>query len=1122
MRRIIRIFAWFLAALVVLAAGLLLYLRNADLSLYHDQIEAFLSDKIGHEVRIDGRFELHFGSTTTLIAEDISISNPGWSGDSRLVDAAHLEFAFRTWSLIRPPFLVEQLVASDIQGFVAQDEEGQVNWATGRPAQADAEAESFDLNRIAFRNVSIQDVELVYDTPAREGPAQLLVETLTVSPDDNGILDLDLRGSINELPLWADGKLGPWQNFVAAQDIFVDLDLTLGTVRLAIDGRVADVLAMEGVELNAVLGGNDIAAVLERLHLPPFTAGDFEVTANVQQREQGHQARIDGHLGEIALFASGSIDNLLIPHSVAYDFSISGPNARHVAELAGIHGASAEPFQVSGDYSRDGMSLRFRDTLLRVGENSLNFDVSVNIDAGNLDIELDAGGPDFSVFGPFAGISGLPSENFTVSGRLRKDGTIWEADNVKASVGQNRLTIHGQVESGSGNRAEIAVQASGPDISVIEDFTDVQGLPARAYDVDVVLRSHPDGVEILSGTGLFGDNRLQASGLISSRPGLDGTRVRVEASGPEFHNVALLAEVPYLPAGPFDVGGDVEMRATGLVLRSMTATVGDFAATASGRIGLSGEQAGDFELDVSLQGSGLEGLPGIAWPESLLGEAFRVAGPVARSGEEITLRDLEAGIGNLGATLNGSVTVPGGRIDLSVTANANDARMLTRLTGLKDLPDGAVNITGGIATSDDRLVLRNANLQVGGYQASADGRLYFRPEANNSDLRFSVAGPSLAGVGRMFGMTSLAEKEFGVSGRFDGTPSGFEIRDLDAKVGDNDLHGRFNIDLRGKPRIEGRLYSQHLDVTDRLARERAAEASQSKPARSDGRIFSDEPLETGWLQAADVEMEVRIDEFRANTIQATDIDIGILLRDGALRIEPFHLRERTGTVDANFTLAPENNVYSMAWQVEIDNVHLGLLPTGDDSAAVLPALSGGARFEGRGNSIRSIMASSNGEVSMRQGSGQVKELFGTAIFKDVLVEVFRTIMPTRRERGFQTLECGFYDATIKDGVVTLDRMAVQTDAMTVVASGSIRLQSEKLDITFRAKPRAGIGVSLGTVVNSFLAVSGTLADPAIIIDPARSATATGAAVATGGLSLLARGLWDRMSAEASICDESRK
>ena len=202
-------------------------------------------------------------------------------------------------------------------------------------------------------------------------------------------------------------------------------------------------------------------------------------------------------------------------------------------------------------------------------------------------------------------------------------------------------------------------------------------------------------------------------------------------------------------------------------------------------------------------------------------------------------------------------------------------------------------------------------------------------------------------------------------------------------------------------------------------------------------------------------------------------------------------------------------------------MHFGLLSEEKQDPTSLPLLGGTLRIEGRGGSDRSIMGSANGQVSIEQGPGRVKEIFGIGLFQDVVLQALRSLNP-RRERGFQKLECGFYDATIKDGVLTFDRIAVQTSAMTTVASGSIKLRSEHIDMTFRAKPREGLGVSLGTVANSFLAIGGTLKQPTVSLDPSRSATTAGVAVATGGWSLLARGLWDRVSAEGDICKNRRR
>jgi len=448
---------------------------------------------------------------------------------------------------------------------------------------------------------------------------------------------------------------------------------------------------------------------------------------------------------------------------------------------------------------------------------------------------------------------------------------------------------------------------------------------------------------------------------------------------------------------------------------------------------------------------------------------------------------------------------------------------LRKLAKLSYLPDGAVILDGKIVKGEAEIEFTNTVLSIGNYQIKADGSLNLTPLSNDSDLAVSISGPSLLEVGLIVGSDVLPEKRFAVSGRFHGTPSGFGVSNFLAQVGDSDLLGEFSADLKDKPRIVGELVSTRLDLSGEERLPEEDEAVEPKtPVQRSGKVFSDEPLDTSWLQSADVDVDLKIDDFVANTLRVQDVHIGVLLQDGAFRIEPIQLRDEYGSITGSFHLTPQDGSYSLQALLVVENLHAGLSATDNQDRSALPPISGELKFDGGGNNIRSIMASSNGSVSFRQGSGKVKELFGSAIFKDVFLQVLRTLNPFRRSRDYQILECGIYDVTIAGGVATIDNFAIQTDTMTTVASGTVNLKSEKLNIAFRAKPREGIGISLGTVANQLLEVRGTLKSPRIRVDAGRTATTTGAAVATGGLSLLARGLWDRLSAEASICDKDQK
>ena len=126
--------------------------------------------------------------------------------------------------------------------------------------------------------------------------------------------------------------------------------------------------------------------------------------------------------------------------------------------------------------------------------------------------------------------------------------------------------------------------------------------------------------------------------------------------------------------------------------------------------------------------------------------------------------------------------------------------------------------------------------------------------------------------------------------------------------------------------------------------------------------------------------------------------------------------------------------------------------------------------------------------------------------------------PLRTAEKYTTLECAIYDVDIKDGVATIQNFAVQTDKLAIVTWGKLNFENERLDLSIQAAPREGIGISLGSVANSFLKLGGTIKSPQLQISKTAS-VAAGAAVVTGGLSLVAKGLWDRVKAQGDICKD---
>lgn len=1051
-RAFLRIFGWTLAVILILLLCLAVYLRNADLSVYDETIESMASRAIGHALTIDGLFELRVGGTTRLVAEDISLRNSSWAADTELLHIGHLEVEVDHWSLLKGPFVVEKLVLRDIAARVAIDDEQRSNWATAIPREPRGGGGTFDVDRVAFREVSIDDVAFTYMAPGRRRPLDLRLERLTIAPDETDVLDINLRGAVNDLPLRADGRLGPWQNLLDGRNIEADLEVALADLRLVLEGAARDLPALAGVSAVARLSGPDVGRIIERLGLPPFAAGAFVLETQVVERDDGHHVRAEGDLGDIEVFADGTVDRFIAPRAAQFEFRLAGPDTKYMAELFGIQGAPAEPFSVSGDLTaREGLAT-FRNTELSVGRNVVTVNGSMR--RGELlpngELRLTASGPNFSVLGPFLDRSGLPAAPFKVTADVQKQDDSWRINAVDAEVGENTFAATGSVTVGRRADNEIVFRAAGPNIAFLEDFTELRGLPEKPFAIGARLRSDPGGIAVDNGAATFGDNRLDIDGVIAVRPGLVGSRFDVRARGPQLRDIAVLAGVPYLPAGPFDAAVGLQFDEDLLRISEATARVGELTAAVSGVAGL-GARLGFVDLDLALNGPDAAQFVVFEWLAPFSGEAFAVTGGLLR----------------------------------------NDASTLS---------------------------LEELRVDVGGYHAAADGTISMSPESNDSDLRFSAGGPSLATVGEMFGVKVLNNKEFTVTGAFTGTTTGFEVQDLLVTVGESDLHGDFAIDLRGKPRVSGVLQSDFLDLSERLASEaaRSAETAEKEPG---GLYFSDEPITAPALQAADVDVEVQVARFRGKTLDASDLRVGVKIEEGALLIAPFSVSGPAGHANGRMIFKPVPAGYELDMNLAVRDLHAGLLAGAEGDFATLPPISGQLALRGSGESLHDIMASSNGRISARQGAGEFKRLLTTVIFGDVITEVVRTINPLDAGRRRTRLDCGIYDMTIVDGLVVLERVAMQTDRLQTLVSGSINLQDERLNVTFRTKPREGLGITIGTVANAFLIVRGTLKEPRVVVDPKSSMTTTGAAVATGGLSLLARGLWNRVTAEGSICGE---
>lgn len=144
-----------------------------------------------------------------------------------------------------------------------------------------------------------------------------------------------------------------------------------------------------------------------------------------------------------------------------------------------------------------------------------------------------------------------------------------------------------------------------------------------------------------------------------------------------------------------------------------------------------------------------------------------------------------------------------------------------------------------------------------------------------------------------------------------------------------------------------------------------------------------------------------------------------------------------------------------------------------------------------------------------------------ALYGNMLDEILGTINPFRETEPYTDFDCIIVPVEVSAGVVTSDpNSLIATDKMQIMTNSEIDLKTESLDMNIRTTPKKGIIISAGEIINPYIKVVGTLAAPRLAVDETGVLISGGAAVATGGLSILARAAWTRVSRAKDPCAET--
>ena len=377
------------------------------------------------------------------------------------------------------------------------------------------------------------------------------------------------------------------------------------------------------------------------------------------------------------------------------------------------------------------------------------------------------------------------------------------------------------------------------------------------------------------------------------------------------------------------------------------------------------------------------------------------------------------------------------------------------------------------------------------------------------DLSFNV--DSLSKLSKLSGTDLPKFGPVSLTGKVSEDKGSYSIKTMKLLLGKTDLSGDVTANISGKiPAITANLSSTMIDLVELGGGEDKATKKDNKD-----RLFSSDPLPVAGLKSVNANVTINAKQLKTSSLVLEKTKLVITLKDGDLSIKPLSSLLAGGNLNGNISLNTSGKTAVLVTDITLK----GLEPSqiGDLKNKISGVTTDvSIKVNGNGNSVSQIMARLNGKLLIKSGKGIVKG-YGISTASTSLLAMLN---PTIKSSSETQVECVVVNFDIKEGIATTDKgIALVTHQMSVVGSGTIDLKTEKLNIHIKPDARKGLGLSAGELAN-MVKIGGTLANPQPGID-ALATLSTGAsasaALATGGLSMLVKGLLDRATADTDPC-----
>jgi uncharacterized protein involved in outer membrane biogenesis len=913
-------------------------------------------------------------------------------------------------------------------------------------------------------------------------------------------LSLNTEGKMTKIDL--DGDLGS-VNIKAEGELDRLVKPTMGSVELSVDGpnlgALAKVLGVDGVVEDEFNHETHAAFEGDKIHFKKVTLST----------SSGH-LEIGGHFGSRTGFADSELD-------IHFETNEIGRWTRTIGQPEMTIG----PLMLDGKLSSDANGLFSIQGKVVQGQTSLDVNgaLGILVEAFQPDLEISFESSNPSPLAEIAGLAKFPAAPLAIKGRFGMKDRQITLGNFSIDLAGDQANINGVVN--------LQDHFAGSDVTLGLDIRNTanlgrlfgqDGFPDQPVKLSAEITPEGKGLAFQVKDGNLGKVQIELDGKIEDLERWQWINANFDISLPRLSDLSFLLPKTKLADAPFTARGQVESKDERIELRKVNINLAGNQANIDGHINPANHYVGsklNIELDIKNAGElarmfGKDGLPD---------EPMKLNASIQPAGKGLDFKVSDGNLRDIQVEVEGQIA----DLEYPMGVEARFDIALPRLSDVsflfpdRNLPDVSFIASGRLHNETSQTSLDNVKLALGEMTASVDGKLF--PD-NRFDLSVKAAGPDASALDKLVG-TSLPAESFSIVSGLSGNPADFELTDLDVYLGRSKVDGNLAITLGDAKHFKGKLNSPYLDISHWYPG--AADEEKSKPAAKSPRVFNDAPMMQVSTHGLYIDLDLQIDKLYLENTTLQDVTLGFLLSDQLLELKPISLKgERGGQFVGEYVLDGRGDTPHLRLNLHGEDVRLGLASAPGQDPSTFPPMEIEVALEGTGTTRHEVAASLNGKLRAYLGSGQYASAGLNRLFTDFITEFFTLLNPFHKTSTTTQLECAVLGADAKAGMVKVFPLIYHSQYLTTISQGTVNLDTEKIDLAFNSKPRKGLGLSSGTIINPFIKLGGTLAAPAVQLDPAGTITSGGLAVATLGISVLAKSMADRFLSSNDPCGDARK